>query len=113
MTALQNTTSLIPVSSTSFLPAEFQEMEEYMGSAHSKSTDRSYGDAWAEFTDWAQPKGYPTLPAQPMVIGKFLTYLADRRHNKAATLAIKLAAIPTSTARPGRLTRPRMLSFKR
>ena len=49
----------------------------FASAAKSKRTREAYSKAWAQFEEWCRDHGVTSLPADPIVVAAFVTYLAE------------------------------------
>lgn len=57
-----------------------------------ENTQRSYREAWRQFTDWCANTGRPPLPTNAATLANFTAHLCDQ-HKAPATIAHRIAVI--------------------
>ncbi len=83
-----------PDDSTSILnPSLAQQTEELIQNSRSSHTKLSYRSDWNDFVTWCQTRGDFALPASPVTVGQYLTYLALHRRLKASTIQRRMSSI--------------------
>lgn len=64
----------------------------YVAAARAANTLRGYRSDWREWTAWASAEGYGALPADPVAISRYLTFLASHGA-RVGTMARRLSAL--------------------
>lgn len=87
--------SLVSAAASPFPAALIEEVAakaaDYGRNAIAGSTKRAYANDWRDFESWCAERSLVALPAEPAIIGLYLTDCAQRF--KVATLQRRLAAI--------------------
>jgi len=74
------------------LAAAYQAAADYAGSARAANTVRAYSSDWRDFQSWCASKNLPSMPAEPMTIGLYISHLAQLGR-KASTIERRLSSI--------------------
>lgn len=64
----------------------------YVEAARAANTLRGYRSDWAEWTSWCAREGYEPLPADPVAVARYLTFLAGHGA-KVGTMSRRLSAL--------------------
>jgi len=94
-----------------FLPAPLQELADrargYVEAASSANTRRAYAADWKHFCAWCRRQGFPAFPAEPQVVGLYITACASGtaerggKPNAVSTIERRLSAIGWNCAQRG------------
>jgi integrase len=85
-------TALVPAGSAAL--AALEAARDYAADSLSKSTQRAYRAAWADFTAYCARMGWQSLPAEPRHVGAYLASLAST--HAPASIGQRLAAIASA-----------------
>lgn len=69
-----------------------QRVRRYIEAAKATSTQRAYRTHWKDFQGFCADRGYKSLPASPVAVADYMTFLADIGA-KMSTIQVKAAAI--------------------
>jgi len=81
--ALTQATELVPVQPgtpaalSDKAQAALEAAGRYAGKAHAHATKRAYQFDWIHYADWCRDQGFTAMPAEPRVVGAYLTSLAE------------------------------------
>ena len=64
-----------------------------LGHEVSENTRKNYDSQWRRFSGWANERGIPTLPADPLQVAAYLAERMEKHGHKPATLQTAAAAI--------------------
>ena len=91
-------------------PDECARIGDLLDQSLSDRTRAVYRSAWARFADWYLKRGMPSLPAAPVVLAAYFSYLFNDLGRTVTTVRLQRSAITSAhrlsgISRPGR--RPR------
>jgi site-specific recombinase XerD len=87
-----------------------ERIRGYIAGARSENTRRAYAADWATFETWCAAEGFPSLPASPGAVCRFLDHLVaegysdrsgKRRSYSVSTLSRFMASISVAHGRAG------------
>lgn len=76
-----------------------EQAKEYAKASSSENTQRAYASDWRHFTSWCRRQGLEALPADPQVVGLYITACAsgtatgDRLPSSVSTIERRLSAL--------------------
>jgi integrase len=84
--------TLLPITEQALEMAEIAaDARDYVAASRAQSTSRSYRTGWAQFAQWCDERGVPSLPASAETVACYVADLA--KGAKPATIDTRLAAI--------------------
>lgn len=81
-------------------PADVDAVAGFVAAAKADSTRRVYASAWRQWVAWADGRGYPTLPADPLHVAAHASALA-KAGRSVSTIDRAMAAIAAEHQRAG------------